>query len=149
MTPRDRIVVRREPELVQREAKRLYRGDDEKVATAGFNNLNVRGVIIYSRYQKAHELETMIQMVMRLQADRIGYVERIWCDSQAGCSYNVVLRHKNLPDSLVRDIFETVRQACFDIDGGYSWFSVYEPGGLFGGAMRLNDSGKWLEHPSL
>jgi hypothetical protein len=99
---RDLIVVRREPELVQREAKRLYRGDDEKVATAGFNNLNVRGVIIYSRYQKAHELETMIQMVTRLQADRIGYVERIWCDSQVGCSYNVVLRHKNLPDPLVR-----------------------------------------------
>jgi hypothetical protein len=33
MTSRDLIVVRREPELVQREAKRLYCGDDEKVAT--------------------------------------------------------------------------------------------------------------------
>jgi len=143
-----KIVVRREPELVQREAKRLYRGDDEKVATAGFNDLNVRGVIVSSRYQKARELETMIQMVERLGADHVGYVERIWCDSQVGCSYNVVLRHKNLPDPLVRNIFETVRQACFDIDGGYSWLSVYEPGGLFGGDMRLNDSGNWLETPT-
>ena len=44
--PIDPIVVRREPELVQREADRNYRGDTEKVATAGFNDINMRGVIV-------------------------------------------------------------------------------------------------------
>jgi hypothetical protein len=70
--PHDPIVVYREPELVQREADRKFRGDTEKVATAGFNDINVRGVIVSSRYGKAYELETMVKLVQRLTVDQVG-----------------------------------------------------------------------------
>jgi hypothetical protein len=100
--PIDPIVVRREPELVQREADRNYRGDTEKVATAGFNDINMRGVIVSSPYGKADELETMVKFVQRLTVGQVGQVATIWCDSKATCCYSVVLRHKKVSRALIR-----------------------------------------------
>src|SRR5215813_7312497 len=122
--PHDPIVVYREPELVQREADRKFRGDTEKIATAGFNDINVRGVIVSSRYGKADELETMAKFVQRLTVDQVGQVATIWCDSKATCCCSIVLRHKKLLRALMAGIFETLRQACIDIIGGYNWLLV-------------------------
>jgi len=140
------IVTHREPELVQREADRNFRGDTEKVATAGFNDINVRGVIVSSRYQKAAELEAMIKIVERLRANQVGQVATIWCDSKATCCYSVVLRHKHLPKALAQDIFETLRQACIDIVGGYNCLTLSEPDdSIFGGDQLFEDSGYWRD----
>jgi len=43
-------------------------------------------------------------------------------------------------------IFETLRQACIDIVGGYNWLSVEEPddGAAFGKVL-FEDAGYWVD----
>jgi hypothetical protein len=61
-----RPIPRHEPELIQAEADRLYRGDTDKVATTSLQGITVDGVWINSRYRKAEELETMRDMILAL-----------------------------------------------------------------------------------
>jgi len=59
-------------------------GDDEKVPTTPLTSLEYRGVSISSRYQKAREMEIMVQMVRDL-GDHTPSVKGLFCDSQ-GCA---------------------------------------------------------------
>jgi hypothetical protein len=63
-------IPRREPELIEAEARQFYRGDTEKVATTSLQSVTARGVEITSRYNKAEEFELMAKMVNALPASR-------------------------------------------------------------------------------
>lgn len=85
------IVPRIDPEIVRARADRLYRGDSEKVATTSLKIADRHGVGISSRYQKADEFETMMRMVDAVDAELVGLIDNIWCDSKANACYSVVL----------------------------------------------------------
>lgn len=87
------IIPQREPELVEAEAKRLRFGGDEKVATTSLKSLTVRGVVLTSRYDKAHEYEAMQQMVLAMPAESVAAISAIECDSKVCNCYTVVLRN--------------------------------------------------------
>jgi hypothetical protein len=89
----EQIIPRREPEVVEAEAKRRWFGDDEKVATTSLKSLTVRGIELTSRYDKAHEYELMQRMVLKLPADSVNAIVSIFCDSKATNTYTVVLRN--------------------------------------------------------
>ena len=77
-----------EQEVMQAEARR-FRGDMEKVSTTGLRNVSWKSVSLESRYGKAHELETMADMVEELPANLLMQVEAIFCDSKATRCYTV------------------------------------------------------------
>jgi hypothetical protein len=88
-------VPRRAPELVSTEARRLYRGAPEKVATTSLPGVIVDRVSITSRWGSADELEAMSAMVMALPATLRAQVTDLWCNSKA-TSYVVTVRSRNL-----------------------------------------------------
>ncbi len=57
------VIPKFEPEIVAAIAKRKYHGDSEKVATTSIKALDVHGVSLRSRYDKAHEYAEMAAMV--------------------------------------------------------------------------------------
>jgi len=75
------VVPRFEPEVVASAARKKWRGDDEKVATTSVSNLVVDGVVISSRYGKAHEFDCMAGMVRSTDEALRSLVESLWCDS--------------------------------------------------------------------
>jgi hypothetical protein len=87
----NRIIPRREPELIAREAQRLWRGCTDKVPTTSIRGMVVWGVELTSRYDQADELEAMRAMVMALGGAAF-VVKSIFCDSNATHSYTVVIR---------------------------------------------------------
>ena len=68
----EQIIPKREPELVEAEARRRWQGDPEKVATTTLNSLVVRGVKLSSRYGKAHEYVVMQRAVLKLSSGLAG-----------------------------------------------------------------------------
>jgi|SRR5215471_8032780 len=70
-----KTIPRLEPEAVRAEADKLWRGDDEKCATTSIKELRVRGARITSRYQKAHEFETIQTMVLSVDPRLVSFVE--------------------------------------------------------------------------
>jgi hypothetical protein len=87
------IIPRHAPEVIEALARKRYRGDDEKVPTTSIKELTVSGVQISSRYQKAHELELMREMILALPAGLAEVVQSIWCDSKANYCFSVALRY--------------------------------------------------------
>jgi hypothetical protein len=82
----------RDSELIDAEAKRVWHGSYEKVATTTIKELVVKGVTLKSRYGFAHEYEAMQEMVLELPDHLAKEVESIHCDSKVGDLYDVVVR---------------------------------------------------------
>src|SRR3954463_7017659 len=111
----------REPEVIAADAKR-YRGDDEKVATTSIQRAVLDGIEITSRYQKAHELETMIRMLENVRPEWRRQIASMWCDSKAGACYEVHLRRWD--ENLAQAIGRSLEQAS----GGHNGIYVRAPG---------------------
>jgi hypothetical protein len=85
------IIPRFEPEQIAAEANARWRGDDEKVSTTSLKYVVFEGVVLSSRYDKAAEYETMLDMIEGVDPDLRGKVKSIFCDSKAGLCYAVEL----------------------------------------------------------
>jgi hypothetical protein len=110
---------RHEPEAIDAEARKRWRGDSEKVATTSVKSATVHGVLLESRYDKAHEYDVMAAMVEHLSPSLRSRVRAIFCDSKMTASYAVTLRG----DCKVGDANEIGRQlghACGEQQGGHN-----------------------------
>jgi hypothetical protein len=84
-----RIIPKREPELMSREAHRLHGGDMAEVPTTSLDRIFVRGAELRSRHQRADEFEVMRAMVLALGPAMSLAVESIDCDSARIHGYTV------------------------------------------------------------
>src|SRR4029077_4237351 len=64
----EQLMPRREPELVEAEAKRRWHGDPQKGPTTTLRSLMARGGDFASRYSKAHEYVVMQRAVLKLSS---------------------------------------------------------------------------------
>lgn len=133
MSARDTI-PRFEPEVVEAEARRRWRGDDEKVATTAVKELAVRGVRITSRYQKAYELELMGRIIDAMPPCVSAQIESVWCDSKACHCYSITLK----PSAGHARVEETAAVAAalfsnlaLELHGGHNGIVVLGPGGEY------------------
>ncbi|MDB5535043.1 MAG: hypothetical protein JWO28_3358 [Hyphomicrobiales bacterium] len=94
------IVSRRLEADVENETREKWRGDSEKVATTTIQGLEWLGVELSSRYDKADEYETMLNMIEDVSDNLVGRVETIFCDSKANV-YSVKFRQCNLAQAKV------------------------------------------------
>jgi DNA-binding FadR family transcriptional regulator len=117
------IIPTHEPEIVAAEAKRLWRGDSEKVPTTSLRTVAFRGVQIDSRYRKAHEFETMIAAASRFDAEEISMIDAIWCDSKACAYYHIILK-KGVPKEWANVICTSFAAYILQVDGGYNGIDV-------------------------
>jgi hypothetical protein len=130
----NRVIPRREPELIAREARRLWRGCADKVATMSIDGLVVRGVTIESRYQQADE--AMRAMVMALGVAAFA-VKSIYCDSRATHSYTVVIQDWAWKADVVDHIGRKLEAAAFRERGGHNGITVAaDDGSTFGSSER-------------
>jgi hypothetical protein len=114
-----RIIPRRAPELIAREAQRKpWRG---WVPTTSLNHITVRGVELTSRYQQADELEAMRDMVMALGPATSLAVESIYCDSGA---YSVAIWKWAWRDDVVDHIGRTLAFAARHYRGGHNGITL-------------------------
>lgn len=86
------IIPKHEPEVIYARARRAPGGGDEKVATTSLKAVECAGVMLSSRYIKAHELERMAVMAKRVPTHLRRFLSDIWCDSKATCTYTVHFR---------------------------------------------------------
>ena len=137
---RPEVVPRFELSMVEAEARRKWRGNREKVATTPATHLEVDGVSITSRYDKAHEFDSMAGMVKGVAEELRSLIESIWCDSQANACYSVKLRACSREQA--RIIAEQLDRDCREHDGGHNgiWLE-----GAAGGQLVVNPW--WLEVP--
>jgi hypothetical protein len=83
-----------------------WRGDDEKVATTTTDlpqGVVIEKVSVVSRYGKADELELMLAMVLHLPAHLRSKVDRIFCDSEAGNVFTVMLHRLTTGSEITLD----------------------------------------------
>jgi hypothetical protein len=85
-------IPHREPEVIEAEARRHWRGNHDKVSTTTLNDLFIGKTRIWSRYQKAHEMELMRDAFLAIEASDREHVVEIYCDSKMSNSYTIVLR---------------------------------------------------------
>lgn len=90
MSPSRPPIPRHEPETIAA-AARQWRGDTEKVPTTSVKGVEVEGVALSSRYDKADEYEAMVSMVETVSAILRKKIKTIFCDSKAQCCYSVEL----------------------------------------------------------
>ena len=114
-----------EPEIVAAIATQKYDGDSEKVATTSIRALDVHGVCLSSRYNKAHEYEVMSTMVQGVLPELTELIESIWCDSKANACYSVFLL--SCTKEQARDIGEQIEAACIAHGGGHNGISIQGP----------------------
>lgn len=90
-------IPRRTLEDIAAEAIKRYGdpGYDEKIPTTTISNLVVDRVSVTSRYQKAHELELMQDVLLALPDLLRREIASIDCDSQATFTFSVILRGSN------------------------------------------------------
>ena len=128
-------VPRFDDAAIQAEADLNRRGDCEKVATTPTTYLEIDGVGISSRYDKAHEFDSMAGMINGLEEQYRRLVESIWCDSKADAWYNVKLRPCTVRQA--RDIAALLDQDCCKHDGGHNGITVE---GSHGGRLHLESN---------
>ena len=118
MSERKLLVPHFEPEVVQAEAKKKFFGDIEKVATTSMSHLNIHGVSLTSRYNKAHEFEAMAAIVEAVSPNLRSLIDSIWCDSKANACYSVNLKHCTRGQA--RAIAKALDEACLACDNGHN-----------------------------
>jgi hypothetical protein len=141
-----RIIPRREPELIAREAQRLWRGCADKVATTSIDRMVVWGVELTSRYQDADEFEAMRAMVLALGGAAF-VVKSIFCDSNATHAYTVLIRDWAWETNLVGHLVRTLEAAAFRARGGHNGIVVAaDDGSGFGSSDRRVDvAATWVD----
>jgi hypothetical protein len=135
----NRVIPRREPELIAREARRLYGGCADKVATTSIRGMVVRGVELTSGYDQADELEAMRAMVLALGGAAF-VVKSIFCDSRFTHSYTVLIRSWAWEVNLAGHVGRTLEAAAFRERGGHNGITVAaDDGSSFGSSERRLD----------
>jgi len=122
-----------EPEVIKAAADKHFSGDDEKIATTPLKSLEVHGVLLSSRYDKAHEYRIMALMVEGVSSNLRKYINNIWCDSKAAACYTVVLEPCTFNDARV--IADQLDAACVEHGGGHNGISV---SGSQGGHIEID-----------
>ena len=113
-----------EPEVIEAGAK-PHAGDDHKEATTMFTKLRRDGILVESRYGKAHEIELMLVMVMALPERLRQLLVSIFCDSKAPCCYTVEVR-RGCRKSDAAQIARGLEIAS----GGHNGITVQSPAGV-------------------
>jgi hypothetical protein len=116
-------IPRREPEIVQAEADRLYRGDTDRVPTTSLRGLTFRGVDVSSRYHQADELEAMLKMIATLPRHIAAELRSLQCNSKATHSFHVELRRWNA--HLATEVGWRLAIAAGKIPGGHNGIDVW------------------------
>ena len=111
-------VPRFDDAAIEAEANLKWRGNREKVATTPTAHLAIDGVEISSRYNKAHEFDSMAGMVKGVDEQHRSLFENIWCDSQENACYSVKL--KPCTKRQARAIADQLEQDCCEHDGGHN-----------------------------
>jgi len=119
------VIPKFEPEIVAAIAKRKYHGDSEKVAATSIKALDVHGVSLRSRYDKAHEYAEMAAMVEGVLPELRGLIKSIWCDSKANACYSVWLAP--CTTNQARKIGRQITAACIAHGGGHNGISIQGP----------------------
>jgi hypothetical protein len=111
-----------EPEVIQAAARKHWTGE-EKVPTTALKSVDVHGVSLSSRWDKAHELEAMGKMVDGVEPDLRRHIESMWCDSKAEACYSVTLA--DCSEEIGREIAHQLDMACRERNGGHNgiWIS--------------------------
>jgi hypothetical protein len=131
------------PEEAIAAAIQKRRGDPEKVATTSLYSVTWWGITIQSRYSKADELELMLDMAQGVRPSLRGRIAKIFCDSKAGCSFEVLLIRST--QDQIEQIGRELEAVCIGkvgghngmwLDGGYkhtvhpNWPSFWSGGDL-------------------
>jgi hypothetical protein len=103
-----------EPEVITASIAKAH-GDMDKVATTGIKVMVVDGVEISSRYNKAHEMEAMREMIQTLPREVSRIIRRFWCNSKAGNTYTVTI-----DDRYPRNIAMAIGHALEEASGGHN-----------------------------
>lgn len=100
-------------------AQQSYR-DDEKIPTTAVKKyITPDGIVITSRYQKAHEINQMAAAVDKMdKVNRHGIIS-IWCDTKACADYRIEVR-----DDISREFGRIVGVAFCEALPGYNGVSV-------------------------
>ncbi len=116
------VVPRFEPSTIEAEARMKWRGDHQRVSTTPTSHLEIDGVSITSRYDKAHEFDSMAGMVRGVDEHLRPLIESIWCDSKANACYSVKLRACS--NRQAQAIADQIDRNCRDHDGGHNGISL-------------------------
>ncbi|RED25553.1 hypothetical protein BJ123_13121 [Rhodopseudomonas thermotolerans] len=116
------IIPEFEPEVVRAVADRRHFGAPETVATTTIKSLEVHGVMLSSRCDKADEYRTMSRMVESVDAPLRRIISDIWCDSKANACYSVTLNPCTAKDARV--IADQLDAACMKQGGGHNGISI-------------------------
>jgi hypothetical protein len=100
-------IPRFEIEQILAEAKR--RGDGEKVSTTSLTEVQYGETTLSSRYGKAEEYETMLDMLEGVAPTLQSKIRLIWCDSKAG-AFSVSLNYCTVAEA--KTIGSQLDQAC-------------------------------------
>ncbi len=123
-------IPKHEPEVVAAGTKK-HRGDSEKVSTTGIRVLEVEGVSLLSRYNKAEELALMRDVLISVEPGLRRFVESMYCDSKGCACYDVVL-HECTSDNVLR-IADQFGAEFIRLSGGYNALSLRLPSGAVHG----------------
>lgn len=93
-------------------------GDSEKVATTSMARVTWWGITIESRYSKAAELEHMLDMAEGVTPSLRGRIAKIFCDSKAGQSFEVLLIRSS--PGQVEQIGRELEAVCLSKAGGHN-----------------------------
>lgn len=132
------VVPRFEPEVVAAEAKKKWHGDLEKVPTTSLKALDVHGVHLSSRYDKAREYEIMAAMVEGVSPELRRLIDNIFCDSKANDCYTVCLNPCTKANA--RRIAQQMEAACMLHGGGHNGITFE---GAQGGYLDLDPRWPW------
>lgn len=118
----DRPIPTHEREVIEVVARKQWRGDVEKVPTTAIKVFEVDGVLLSSRYEKAHELEAMRNMVKSADPALRRFIDNIWCDSKAQACYTVTL--KDCSEYIGRKVAEQLDLGCRELNGGHNGIHI-------------------------
>jgi hypothetical protein len=127
MGKKNPIVPRFEPEIVETQAKKRWLGDPEKVATTSVKAMEFHDVVLSSRYDKAHEYESMAAIIEELAPELRSLIDSIWCDSKANACYSVVLKPCTHRQAML--IATALDAACLAKNGGHNGIYIQEAAG--------------------
>ncbi len=135
-------VPRFEPEVIAAAVQKRH-GDDEKVATTSITALEVEGVQLTSRYNKADEYDAMTALVLGVEARLRVFIESIWCDSKACACYSIQLRPCTTGQA--NDVSRQLEAACIARLGGHNGMDI---SGANGGYIVLDPNWGWEDEES-
>lgn len=122
-----------EPEVVIAATRKNPHGDDEKVPTTSLKGICINGVYLSSRYDKAHELEAMANLVEGVSPKLRCFIDDIWCDSQANAYYSVTLNPCTRAQA--KKISQQIYEACITRNGGHNGIDIQ---GTAGGSLYFD-----------